>query len=172
MLRLTGFFLLSCIAAASPWLYDGSSPRPAQGTAPFPAWPSTFEGRPLKSVPLTPLETRFAADFPGRIARFEQPGRHIVLRWVTAPTRALHPARDCFVASGYAITDEPLVTDQSGFAWSGFLAERDDVRLRVRERIEDRAGSSWTDVSAWYWDASLEKTTGPWLAIDVTEHAR
>ena len=33
---------------------------------------ATFEGRPLEALPLTERETRFAADFPGRIGRFRR----------------------------------------------------------------------------------------------------
>jgi hypothetical protein len=52
---------------------------------------------------------------------------------------------------------------------SELIATRGSERLRVRERIYTAAGDSWTDVSSWYWQAVLERTTGPWWAITVAE---
>jgi hypothetical protein len=73
-------------------------------------------------------EERFAADFPGRIARFSDGHREIIIRWVARETRALHSASDCFKGLGY-----------------------------------------WTDVSSWYWQATMSKTSGGWWAVTVAE---
>ena len=51
---------------------------------------------------MSEVEQRFAARFPGAIARFSDGERVIVLRHVERPTRMLHPAADCFRGLGYA----------------------------------------------------------------------
>lgn len=157
--------LVACIfAALAPLL--GARPTAAP-TGNFPGWPSNFDSKPLRELPLGPVEQRFAADFPGRIARFHDGEREIVMRWVSQETRKLHPASDCFRGSGYAITPRPLAVDADGARWGTFLAERSGQQLEVRERIYDASGHQWTDVSAWYWAATTGESVGPWWAITV-----
>ena len=137
-----------------------------------PAWPSHFAGKPLRPLPLGLREQRFAADFPGRIARFTDGEREIVIRWVSRETRMLHSASDCFRGLGYSITARPLSVDASGARWGTFTARRRDQRLDVRERIYDAAGNEWTDVSAWYWSAAAGRSQGPWWAITTAQTAQ
>lgn len=131
------------------------------------AWPASFEGRALVQLPLSPVEQRFAARFPGRIGRFSDGSRNIILRVVDQPTRLLHPAADCFRGIGYHVDETRVVQRADGTAWSCFAAERDGTRRTVCERIYDRDGGGWTDVSAWYWAAMLGRTQGPWWAVTV-----
>lgn len=153
-------FLLSCaLAAAAPAL---PRPGPAPQKHVFPGWPRSFQGQALRELSLTPLEERFASGFPGRIARFTDGRREIVLRWVDAPTRLLHPAADCFRGAGHEVGEPRLHRDAEGRLWSEFRAGP----YRVRERIEGPAGS-WTDPGAWSWSAG----EGPWWAWTVTERA-
>ncbi len=165
----TFIFIACCaLAAAAPFL--PARPSAPVHEAPFPGWPATFAGRELKPLPLSPREERFVADFPGRIARFTDGQREIIIRWAARETRTLHPASDCFKGVGYSIRPLPLVTDESGARWSVFQATMNGESLRVRERVyADGGGQSWTDVSSWYWQALMGKTTGPWWAVTVTE---
>jgi hypothetical protein len=135
----------------------------------FRGWPVVFEGHDLKELPLSGREERFAHGFPGRIGRFTDGEREIVIRWATTPSRRLHPAQDCFRGLGYDIHDRPAMTDDRGRRWSCFDAERQGTTLLVRERIHDGAGQGWTDVSSWYWAAVLGDTAGPWWAVTVAE---
>src|SRR5439155_24588963 len=99
-------FLAACvIAAAAPLVPAPQAPAAAAG---FPGWPAEFEGRPLRPLPLTALEERFADNFPGRVGRFSDGDREIILRWVAHETRRVHPAADCFKASGYELTPKPI----------------------------------------------------------------
>jgi exosortase len=132
-----------------------------------PAWPSEFQGKPLERVAATPLDRRFAAQLPGHLARFTDGERHLILRSLDAPTRLLHPAADCFKGLGYRVEQQRVRSDAQGGLWGCFQAQRDGRSLRVCERIEDRSGAAWTDVSSWYWAALLGRTRGPWLAITV-----
>jgi hypothetical protein len=50
-------------------------------------------------------------------------------------------------------------------------AERGAERLRIRERIIDAGGATWTDISSWYWAALLGRSRGPWWAVTVIEPA-
>lgn len=157
-------FFACAIAAVVPLL--GARPQPAP-VGNFPGWPSQFVGKPLRALPLGPTEQRFATDFPGRIGRFSDGEREIVIRWVSQGTRKLHPASDCFRGTGYSITPQPLAVDPDGARWGTFLATRGEQRLDVRERIYDTSGNQWTDASAWYWAAAMGESAGPWWAVTV-----
>lgn len=128
-------------------------------------WPSTWEGRRLRPLALSTVEMRFAAHFPGHIARLTDDEQVIVLREVRQPTRMLHPAADCYRGLGYRIEQAQLERDAQQGLWRCFVAERDGKRLRVCERIVDAQGRTYTDASSWFWAAQLGQSTGPWQAI-------
>src|SRR5689334_10805279 len=120
----TVFYIIACaIAALVP--YVSAQYKTAADTAPaitFPGWPSKFEGKTLTPIPLNEIEKGFASDFPGRMARFTDGQREIIIRWVTEPTRKLHPSSDCFQGLGYSV--EPLAAhrDEHGKLWARFAA--------------------------------------------------
>lgn len=145
--------------------------RAAATGAGFPGWPATFEGEPLTPLPLDETEQRFATGFPGRIGSFACGDRRILLRWVAAPTRKLHSSADCLRALGYKIIREPLWRDADGAQWSRFFATRDSGTWLARERLWSSDGGAWTGISAWFWEASLDSSRGPWWAVTVLEPA-
>lgn len=158
-------FLIACaLAAAAPLLSRDAAPS---DTGPFPGWPASLDGRTLSRLPLSPREEVFADAFPGEVARFHDGLGEVVLRYVTAPTRRLHPAADCFRGLGYEIGEPELWKDEAGIEWRQFDAERDRARLRVHERIHDAAGQNFTDLSSWYWAALLGRTRGPWWSVVI-----
>ena len=149
-------------------------------------WPRTWQGKPLRPLALGAVEQRFAANFPGQLARLTNGEDLLVWRHVSRPTRMLHPAADCYRALGYQVKDEHLSSavadtqDHSHAAdaaslpatqglWRCFIADKDGQRLRVCERLEDAQGRVFTDTSAWYWAASLGQSTGPWQALTVAQ---
>jgi hypothetical protein len=163
-------FLAACVLAMMLALMPGDR-SPARHADPaavaFPGWPASFEGRPLRETPLTPREAAFNTKFPGRIGRFESGGRVVLLRWVTRPTHRVHSAADCLRASGWRITAAPLREFPERQRWSAFSAERDGLRLSVRERCSAADGTThWPDVSAWLWSALLG-ARGPWWIVTV-----
>jgi hypothetical protein len=159
------FLLLAALLAAfTPLLSSGSK---VQGAASIPAWPHEFQGRPLTPVAMSTDERRFLAGFPGDVARFTDGERDIVLRWVTRPTRQLHPAEDCYRAMGYQVSATRLHADRDGSRWRCFEVKRAGVTRSVCEQLRDREGTHWTDVSSWYWSATLEQTEGPWLVTTI-----
>jgi hypothetical protein len=140
----------------------------------FPGWPISYEGSELKELPLTQREVAFVQDFPGRVGRFSDGRREIIIRWVGAPTRRLHPAADCFRGSGYNVTPMPVRKDAAGAAMSCFRASQFRANhgadtLMVCELIHDERGDSWPDVSAWYWSGMLGTTPAPWWSFVVAE---
>lgn len=162
------FLIASALAALAP-LY-----RPQSGSAPavedaFVGWPQALQGRDLEQLPLTSREKYFAGAFPGKIGRFSDGQRQYIIRWAARPTRRLHPAADCFKAGGYIIENKPIRRDSWGTSWLSFKATRQGQTLRVCERIYDDEDNNWTDVSAWYWAATLGKTDGPWWVVTVIE---
>ena len=161
-------FLAACVVAALvPLLGKSARPNPSAGQ--FPGWPTEIDSEPL--TPLTPTagELRFERDFAGRIARFTDGRREIALRWVSEPTRSLHPAEECLKATGYDVQPRPIHVDAEGKRWSCLVAMRGIQALHVRERIYDGAGRSWADVSSWYWDALRGHSPGPWWAVTIAE---
>ena len=150
----------------------------------FPGWPTHFEGRKLTPLELSSAEVRFERDFPGRLGRFTDGEREIVIRWVSQATRKLHPSADCFRGSGYRVT--PMSIEMiDGKAWSRFDAQHKTGlhagfpgnsslvtgHWRVREIIIDEAGGQWTDVSSWYWAAMRDRTEGHWWSMTVASPA-
>jgi hypothetical protein len=168
--RAAGLFLLR--ASSPPSFLCSARGRRPPVTQNFPGWPAQIAGRSLRMLPLGSIEQRFAEDFPGRIARFGDGEREIVIRWVAQETRRLHPASDCFRGSGYAVKPQPLIVDNDGVRWGSFIATRGSEQLTVRERIYDGAGHQWTDVSAWYWAAATGKSQGPWWALTIASKQR
>ena len=151
-----------------PLLSVHSEPSRNAGADAFPGWPTEFQGRTLTPLPLTELEQRFNADFPGKIGRFTDGKREFVVRWVTEATRKLHPASDCFQGLGYSVKPLPLQRDENGSLWSSFAATKGNNRLRVYERIHNNSAETWSDVSSWYW-AALRHGDGSWWAITIAE---
>jgi exosortase/archaeosortase family protein len=131
-------------------------------------WPVQFEGRALRPLALSPVEQRFAADFPGQLGRFTDGQRSIVLRQVLRPTRKLHPAEDCFRALGYRI-EQTQLRQRSGVQGLQrcFVVSREGTQMQVCDYIEDAAGQSFSDTSAWYWSALSGRSAGPWQAVTV-----
>jgi hypothetical protein len=170
-MKRTAFFLVACVVAfAVPFITTEGGER--VDTKEIPSWPGTFEGKVLRRIDLSSLEHSFEEAFPGRIGKFTDGTRWVIIRWVTAPTRKLHAASDCFKASGYRV--KPLAMSgfrHNGERWSRFSATRGEDALVVSERIVDQSAGSWTDASSWYWAALFGKSSGPWWAYTVVERA-
>lgn len=164
----TVLHLSACALAALLPLLEPARPSPAHA---FPGWPTEYEGRALRRVPLDPRELALLQRFPGEVACFSDGERRIVLRWIAEPTPDLHPAARCFRGRGYAIEPGGTVRDAQGRAWGRFLARRGPERLRVSECVVDGAGRSWSDVSHWFWRQVVARESGPWWAIVVVEAA-
>jgi hypothetical protein len=160
-------FIVMCIASACIPLI--AQPNRIANTADFPGWPTTFEGKSLTPLPLTGLEQKFAENFPGRIGRFSDGQREIIIRWVTHETRKLHPAADCFRGSGYEVQPLPMKLTKAGERWGHFRAKRQAISMLVDERIFNQQGQQWTDVSAWYWSAAWSQSIGPWWAVTIAQ---
>jgi hypothetical protein len=132
-------------------------------------WPTTWEGKPIRQIPLSTIEQRFNDNFPGQVAKFTDGQRELIFRRVAKATRQLHPSSDCFRGMGYTVIPRAALVDAHGGRWSCFAASRGSIRLLVRERITDQRGREWPDVSAWFWSVLLRQSEGPWLAITIVE---
>jgi hypothetical protein len=163
----TAGLLLAAAAAALAPLVERSNG--ATAGAPFPGWPAEYEGRALVELPLTPREAAFVQDFPGRVGRFTDGRREIIIRWLGAPTRKLHAAADCFRGSGYAITPIAARKSSDGTTMGCFRATLRGASMTVCEVIRDERGGSWSDVSAWYWDGMLRSSAPPWWSFVVAQ---
>jgi hypothetical protein len=166
MVRTSLYVAVCAVAAVVPLL--PAAERERMGAA-FAGWPAEFEGRALSELPLSEREARFAEGFPGRIGRFTDGSREVIIRWVEEPTRKLHPAADCFDGVGYEVRPMPAQVDEGGALWGRFEAVRDGERVVVRERVFEvpTGGAGSADVSEWYWAAVLGRTSGPWWAVTV-----
>src|SRR4051812_33018289 len=135
----------------------------------FPGWVAVPELKNLPRLKLSARDEQFSKQFPGEIAAFAE-GRNIwIARWVAKPTRKLHPAADCLRATGYTVHPAPIFVDAKQAHWGAIFALRHGENLRVRERIIDHDGRTFTDVSAWYWAAVLDKSAGPWWCLTKIE---
>lgn len=163
-----GALILALAAAAIAPFRARPVPAPIS-TASFPGWPASFEGRMLTPLDLADREAGFSRGFPGRIGRFTDGRRELVLRWVVEPTRRLHPSADCFRGLGHAIVPADSTLDPQGRRWSAFRAVKGRRTLLVKELIVDANGRTWSDVPSWYWPAAIGRSRGPWLAYTVAE---
>jgi ribosomal protein L35 len=159
--------MVCVLAALTPLAV--SEPRPATLNVKFPGWPTTFEGQVLVALPLSEDEKRFEREYPGKFGRFSDGRREIMIRWIAQRTRKLHPSAECYKARGYDVQDQPVHLDSAGVRWGCYTATKGAYKVRIRERIYDGTGQSWTDVSAWYWSALGGKTQGPWWAVSAGE---
>ncbi len=166
----TVLFLASVLASALVPFVPDAAPAITSAKA-FPGWPATYEGRALTPLPMTPREVAFADGFPGRIGRFSDGQREIVLRYVTVETRRLHPASDCYRGLGYAVEPRPLRRDAQGEMMGCFRAAKGAESYEVCEAITDGRGHTWPDVSAWYWQALFGQSSGPWWSRVVAERS-
>jgi hypothetical protein len=163
--------------AVAPWYAPAAAAAaPSEATSSAFEWPATFDGKLLRPLATTPVEQRFAKQFPGRIARFTDEERVLVLRHIHTPSRTLHPATDCYKGLGYRIELARLERDAQQRLWRCFEAQQpvakgadDGPRVRVCERIEGAKGDAFTDASSWFWAATLGQSQGPWQAITVVE---
>ena len=168
--RAVDRFVLLAAALLAPLLML----RNHEPALPFPVAPPpadfTFNGLtlPLVSLPHSAEEAAFAVSFPGSLSSHKWGDGQVILRRVTTATRKLHPSRDCLRAAGYQTTESVTVRGADRHAWSRFTATRGESRLIVHERIiSEQDGSSWTDVTAWYWSALRHPLNGPWRAETV-----
>jgi hypothetical protein len=169
--RAGAFHLIACgLAALAPLVpyRSGAEAGGVSTTAPL-TWPQSFEGRPLVERALGDRDRRFAQDFPGRVGRFTDGTREIILRFATRATRRLHPASDCLRAVGFTIEPRPARLGPDGNAWGCFAARRANERLTVCEQIRDADGRTWPDPSTWYWPARLGQSRGPWWGTTLVE---
>jgi len=167
-MKTTWFLLLACTCAAIVPVFSRDQGHVAAETVP--RWPTHFQGRMLHELPMNERERTLLAGFPGAVSRFTDGERDIVMRWVTQPTRRLHPAEDCYRGLGFETTQSRIVSDGDRTQWRCFTATRGDgERHQVCEQLQDSDGRRWTDVSAWYWAAALKRSEGPWLVTTVAE---
>jgi hypothetical protein len=166
-----GVFLLTVALASAAPLFPRPSLTGAAGSASFPGWPGEFEGARLERMAPGREDAWFTREFPGRVARFAAGDRQVVVRWVSSPTRRLHPASHCFTGAGYEVTAAPMARGRDGALMSCFTARRGGEALRVCEQLRDPSGRSWPDVSAWYWHAVMSPTGTSWWSFVVVERA-
>jgi hypothetical protein len=164
--RIAALLLAGAAAALAPLVERSNG---ATAGAPFPGWPAEYQGRAVVELPLTPREAAFVQDFPGRVGRFTDGRREIIIRWLGAPTRKLHAAADCFRGSGYAITPIAARKNSDGTTMGCFRATLRGASMTVCEVIRDERGGSWSDVSAWYWDGMLRSSAPPWWSFVVAQ---
>lgn len=162
---LHAFVACCLLAALAPWLGAAALSEPA--TAAFPGW-QPYLPAGFRELGLSRQERLFAEGFPGRIGRFGNGHKELVLRWIATPSRRLHPAEHCLRGAGFTL--QPAAPSPSvrrgAHAW---IAERAGRRLFVHEWIEDRDGRVFGSVGEWYWPSALDRSRGPWVAYTLSE---
>jgi hypothetical protein len=162
-------FLAALVAAAFAPFFLRTHESAVTADDAFPGWPASYEDFPLTELLLTQRELAFVRDFPGRVGRFTDGRREIIIRWIGAPTRRLHSAADCLRGTGYGIAPIPARKDATGAAMGCFRATHGNDELMICEIIRDSAGNSWPDVSAWYWNAMFGTSRTTWWSFVVAE---
>lgn len=167
-IHLSVLIISATLALFAPLLTESKIVKHAENSG-FPGWPATYESKKLTQLPLTKREIRFTENFPGKIARFSDGQREIIIRWVSEPTRMLHPASDCFKGIGYNVTPLPVQLNQANIKMGCFSADKGEQSLSVCEYIEDASSRTWSDISSWYWSAIWEEKEQGWMSFVVAE---
>jgi hypothetical protein len=162
------FAMAVLVAMLAPAMYRlGNLAHSEDGR--FPGWPTHYEQQALTELPLSTREVAFVRDFPGRVGRFTDGRREFIIRFVSAPTRRLHSAADCFRGMGYSVTPLPAHLDKQGRVMGCLRASNRTEVLSVCEVISNERGDHWPDVSAWYWHALFGPSRAPWWSLVVAE---
>lgn len=146
---------------------DAETNHNSAGQTLFFELPTQWDGKPLRPLALNQVEQKFAEGFPGIITPMTDGQRFFIFRYITTPTRKLHPATDCYRGIGFSIENEHLETDPQTRLWRCFTASKAEEKFRVCEHISNSQGKMYTDTSSWYWSAMMNPSTGPWTAITV-----
>jgi hypothetical protein len=156
--------MIVCLSAALLPLWTRHSDVPKSSVA-VREWPEPFLNMQVGQV--TDLERRFAAG--DRLGRFREDGREWLVRWVADATRRMHPAEECYRATGWRVSPRPaqVSPDPAGkqLRWGCFAAHRAKDDVEVCQTITDDAGQSWSDPGSWWWAAIFSRTAGPWLSV-------
>lgn len=131
---------------------------------------TTYQGEALTPLALTPAEEKFYTNFPGNVSIYEGHSFKLIVRTVTRATRKLHPASHCLRAEGFHIEEKTRTTLPDGSRWLTYTATRNGAQWLIREQITQTDGDKqWSEIPAWFWDAFLHPTDGPWKAITVMQ---
>jgi len=128
-------------------------------------WPESEQGIWLEPVALPKEQAAFLENFPGAVRVYHAGESIWIYRWVTRPTRQVHPAADCYRASGWETRSQGQVTSPDGTRWSLTIAERGVREIEIHEQIRDQEGAKWTEPSQWFWEALLGPSEGPWWVV-------
>ena len=114
---------------------------------------------PLSTPPVAPSSVE-----PEKVERFSDGRREWTVRRIAEASRRLHPAEECYRATGWQV--RPLPLRISGpLRWGCFEATRAADRAEVCQTIVDSAGRSWSDGGSWWWSTLLGRQRGPWRGI-------
>lgn len=172
--RNSALFVVAALAAALAPLFPTGSRAERLSTA-FPGWPSHWLGQPLRPLPKSALDRRFAEISPAPIARFALPnGDELLLRWTDQAGRWAHAASDCYEGEGFEIIPRPPLRKPVDGAdteavWHRFEARRGLVSYEVSTVIVSSSGETYPDPAWWWWQVVGPGATdrGPWWIATV-----
>ena len=150
MRGLTGLTLSCLLAATVPAL----RPSEIRASSVDTAWPEEVPSN-AATLPLTAVEARALAAFPGAVARYQADQVLWLVRRAQGATRRLHGTAECLRASGWKVTQLPPWEDGDQRSWSAYAGSRDGVVLRFEERVRCQDGQVFPDVGAAFWHALL-----------------
>jgi hypothetical protein len=154
MRHVAGLTLACVLAAVLPWL----RPSAAVASSMRETWPEEVP-QGATTLPLTAVEQRAVAAFPGAVKRYQADHQLWLVRTAQGATRRLHGTAECLRASGWTVTQLPPWEDAEGRTWSAYAGARDSVELRLEERIRCEDGAVLPDVGAAFWHALVRPGT-------------
>jgi hypothetical protein len=164
-------WLVVCMAVIMVPILAGTLVPAQDGSGQFPGWDDEWDGVSLKRLDFTWRERSFVEGFPGQAAYFSDGRRQLIMRYTERVTRKMLSAEDCFREAGFEVSSLDDSKDASGRTWSRFEAKKFGESFLISERVTDRRGREWTQVSSWYWSATLGWSGGPWWAVTIVEPA-
>lgn len=123
---------------------------------------------PLGLRPPTP-----SASDPETMEHFGDGRREWTVRRIAEPSRRVHPAEECYRATGWQVRPLPMRIAPARPAgvlsgplrWGCFEATRGAERVEVCQTIVASGGRSWSDGGSWWWSTFPGRHEGPWLGV-------
>lgn len=109
---------------------------------------------------------------PASSEHFVEGRREYNIRRIAEPSRRVHPAEECYRATGWQLRPLPMrimpARDTGVLSgplrWGCFEATRGAESVEVCETFVAENGRSWSDAGSWWWSAHLSGG-GPWLGV-------
>lgn len=169
---------LLLIAATADWMV-GRIPRAGLDLPDTATFPRVVAAAPSADEPLTDDERELIAATGGQIARraYEVDGRTVWMALVTAGSswRIHHPPEFCYLAQGWTVLQNDVITRKGGPGYRELLTDRDGERRLVQYWFTDGSRATTNLLERWFHGLATAfrgRSARPWLMVTLSARER